>query len=74
MTVPARSSGPSTYGSVSWTKRSETSVGATITASVSAAAVWPGSSIIDTFTCSPAGVTEVTSPTGTPRICTSEPG
>src|SRR5690242_11282683 len=44
-----------------------------ITASVSAAALTPGSRCIDTFTSVPRGDSESISPTRTPRMRTSEP-
>ena len=49
-------------------------VGATITALVSAATCWSGSSRIETRTIIALGLTVVTLPTGTPSTWTSEPG
>jgi hypothetical protein len=64
---------PEWYAGVSWTNRSATSVGVTITAFASAGTWYFASYSISTRTELPSGTTAVTRPTLTPRIRTSLP-
>jgi hypothetical protein len=74
MSAPLRSAGPPEYTGSSWTYLSLTTDGET-TAALASAGTWYSESYSrTTVTVSPAGVTSRTSPTGMPRILTSDPG
>ena len=64
---------PLAYAGVSWTNRSATSVGVTMTALASAGTSYLASYSMSTRTELPSGITAVTRPTLTPRIRTSLP-
>ncbi len=71
--APTGSSGPPVCGGVSWTKRAETRVGATIAACASAGMRRSESMSKRTRTRSPRGSIFVTRPTSTPMMRTSSP-
>ena len=74
MSAPsAIGSSPSWYAGVSWTNRSATNVGVTMTALASAGTWYCASYSISTRTELPSGITAVTRPTFTPRMRTSLP-
>ena len=71
--APSSSTGPSVQTGVSWTKRSPTIDGETMTALASSGTLTPASYDIVTVTSVPDGVTVSTVPIGTPRTRTSLP-
>ena len=74
MSAPSAITAPlPSYAGVSWTNRSATRVGVTITALASDGSWYCASYSISTRTELPSGVTAVTRPTLTPRTRTSVP-
>ncbi len=71
--APSSSTGPEVYAGASWTYRSLTTDGGTITATASPGTLYFSSYAISIRTVWPSGSTAVISPTLTPSTRTSEP-